>query len=134
MVILITLIHIAVCFLIIVVLLQSGQSGGVYSGLRRHGQSDRIRPARRGYDFVESHHMVGHHLYGDLDHALGLRLAPCGYELEYADQGCAGQVTTGETCVAPATPPAQFHRNKLQLSALSHHLSEEKLTIDGLES
>jgi len=44
-------------------------------GVRRPRQPDGIRPARRGDGFVESNDLVGHHLYGDFDYAVGAGIA-----------------------------------------------------------
>jgi hypothetical protein len=65
--------------------------------------------------------MVGHHLYGDLDHALGFRFAPGWYQLGAAgSQGLADQVTAGEasyaTRYAPSSGAAELsHGEKLDL-------------------
>ena len=53
--------------------------------------------------------MVGHHLYGDLDHTLGLRFAPGQYELGAAgSQGRASQGTTGEASYAACYSSAEI--------------------------
>jgi hypothetical protein len=66
--------------------------------------------------------VVGYHLYGDFDHALGFRFAPCWYELGAAgSQGCAGQITTGETRCA--TGDAASSRTAELSDAVSYRLS-----------
>jgi hypothetical protein len=91
-------------------------------GFRWHGQPDRLRTARRGHGSVARNHMVGHHLYGDFDHALGFRFAPCWYELGAAgSQSRAGQITTGETRCA--TSDAASSRTAELSDAVSYRLS-----------
>jgi hypothetical protein len=91
-------------------------------GFRWHGQPDRLRTARRGHGSVARNYMVGHHLYGDFDHALGFRFAPCWYELGAAgSQSRAGQITTGETRCA--TSDAASSRTAEISDAGSYRLS-----------
>ena len=66
--------------------------------LWRHGEPDRFRTTWRGHGSFQGDHLVSHHFYGDLDHALGLRFTPSRNELGAArGEGFAGQIATGKT-------------------------------------
>ena len=65
---LITIVHVFVClFLIIVVLLQSGESGGSGGGLRGYGFADGLRSSRSGLAALESHDSGGRNFHADLN-------------------------------------------------------------------
>ncbi len=98
MIYLITTIHVIVCFfLIIVVLLQSGKSGDIAAAFGGMGSQTAFGPRGAATALVQGDHLVNHHLYDHLDHALGYGLARGQrYELRPAgDHAVANQDAAG---------------------------------------
>ncbi len=107
MIILITIIHVIVCFfLIIVVLLQSGQSGDITAAFGGMGSQTAFGPRGAATILSQGNHLVHDYLYGDLGYAFGVRIAPCEcFEIGAAgDSGAdaaGGAGTTGEEIERP---------------------------------
>ncbi len=78
MVVLVTVIHIVVClFLIIVVLLQSGQSADIAAAFGGMGSQTAFGTRTAATVLSKATTWAAVHLHGHVDHAVGLRHAPC---------------------------------------------------------
>ena len=75
--------------------------------IRRNGQPDGFRSTRRGHGALQSHDMVRHHLHGDFDHFVGVRIAPLRTEISVARRAkLPDEVAAGEPAAAASKPGA----------------------------